>query len=278
MLALPCPLVPCDRQRVHCWVCSVHLFVPQEPTWFCLAGIGSPDLHLLPQATAATLSSLSPLPGGEERTAKSKKCLTIWLYLDQGQGLGSPGPSFSPRGTCLVCAGIAECPQVPRGDTGTMSVLGRGLEWHCGSQGGGVRSGEDLPGKLWQGGGALCPLQVLWEGERPELAPHSPPAGVPVKFPLWLLSQVHRVAELEKPCVSLGLEEPLGCRSWGGGTCSSVQRGCAGRVSGPPPAPMEGQDHGQGGSRDPQSSLFLVATGAGAGMDCRDGLPDSRLS
>lgn len=73
-------------------MCSVHLFMPQEPTWFCLTGIGSPDLHLLPQATAATLSSLSPPPGGEERKTKSKKCLTIWLYLDPGQGLGSTRP------------------------------------------------------------------------------------------------------------------------------------------------------------------------------------------
>lgn len=30
-----------------------------------------------------------------------------------------------------------QCPQIPHGDTGTMSVPGRGLEWHCGSQGAG---------------------------------------------------------------------------------------------------------------------------------------------
>lgn len=43
---------------------------------------------------------------------------------------------------------------------------------------GGLRGGGDLPGKLWHEGGALGPLQVLWGGERPGLAPQSPCAGL----------------------------------------------------------------------------------------------------
>lgn len=41
-----------------------------------------------------------------------------------------------------------------------------------------LRGGGDLPGMSWQEGGALGPLEVLWGGERPELAPRSPRAGV----------------------------------------------------------------------------------------------------
>lgn len=92
MLALPCPLVPNDRQRGHCWVCAVHLLVSQESTQ---RGNDSPDLNLCPrpQQPPCPLCPHSLLGWDSQEKERPKvKCLTLWLYLDPGQGLVSTRP------------------------------------------------------------------------------------------------------------------------------------------------------------------------------------------
>lgn len=146
-----------------------------------------------------------------------------------------------------------------------------------------VRGGGDPPGKLWHEGRALSPLHVMWGGERPELAPQSPCAGLAGGGPGVSLclcphcgcsatSTVWPVGEVV--CV-LG---PAGA-PWLqilGGSCGSIQRGPAGGQCcweglWATSCPRGGSGPWPEWEQRPQLSLSLAAAGAGAGagMGCQ---------
>lgn len=196
--------------------------MPQELSQLCLTGIDSRDLHLLPRPQQPPCPQPF-LPQGEERP-RVKKCLTALLYLDPEQGLGFTRPWLLPkRHLTALCWGCS----VPKSLGVTLALCQCWEEGWAGTVD--PRVGEGWwgpPGKLWHEGGALDPLQVLWGGERPELAPQSPCAGLAGGDLGVSLCSSHCGCSAKSMCVP----GPAGAPRLQilGGSWGSIQRGPAG--------------------------------------------------
>lgn len=139
--------------------------------------------------------------------------MTKCLYSDPGQGLGASRPwllcTRQLRALCWDCS-------VPRSLVVTLAPCQCwGGGWGGTVAPGGARGGGDLPGMSWQEGGALGPLEVLWGGERPELAPQSPRAGVAGGGPGVSLCAFPCSAESSAWQGRRSRACPWACRSWG---------------------------------------------------------------